>query len=264
MLSSRSYSLSIKFTTIMMSCIVVLMTTSSGQDMPMELQKAFEAHGGLDTWNAKNTLNYRIESSSGSRKNVEEYTINLKNRHERIKGSNYEMGFDGKQYWQLLKEEGIDEKNPRFFTNLQFYFFAMPFVVADPGVRYESLGIKEIGEEQYYGVKISFDPGTGEAPDDQYLLFLDKNSYQLKILLYSVTYFDKNRAERYSARYYKDWQKVDGIWVPKEVVRHDWDSENERLGEEKGIVRFPFVEFELSEPDEGIFTPPEQAKVEPK
>ncbi len=244
--------------------IVIIYSTAIAQETPDEFNKVLEAHGGLDNWQAKGSLAYHVESMSAGKKNLEEYIINLHTRHEKIVGDNYEMGFDGKEYWQWVKDEKMDEKNPRFFTNLQFYFFAMPFVLADPGVNIESLGLKEVEGKPYHGFKATFDAGVGEAPEDQYILYVERESYQLTYLLYSVTFFNKERANSYSARAYKDWHEVDGLLVPKEIIRHKWDNENDRLGEEVGIVRYPFVEFKEEIPDEGTFSPPTQAKTEPK
>ncbi len=57
-----------------------------------------------------------------------------------------------------------------------FYFFGMPFVFADPGAVHESLGRKSFQGQEYDAVRVTFQKGTGDTPDDFYLLYLDPGS----------------------------------------------------------------------------------------
>ncbi len=69
-----------------------------------------------------------------------------------------------------------------------FYFFGMPFVFADPGVKQEALGQKDFQGQKYDVIKITFAAGTGDAPDDYYIAYVDPASGQLKLSVYVVTY----------------------------------------------------------------------------
>ena len=223
------------------------------------MDHAIEAHGGIDRWRSFQQLAFTYVSESGDSRNEEQIVLNLHSRHERISGSNYEMGYDGQDYWQLLKEEGMKEKNPTFSINLQFYFFAMPFVLADEGVVEEQMGQKQLNGKTYDVAKITFESGTGVAPDDQYIVYVDPKTRQMEALLYSVTYFNKENAEKYSALHYSDWQEVQGLRVPKSMLRYRWDAEKETFGESRGSKSFPKVTFSKQAPDPDLFEKPEGA-----
>lgn len=221
--------------------------------------QAVEAHGGIATWQSYQTLEFDVISERGENKSEAHSILNLHSRHERITFSNYELGYDGQTYWQLLKEEGMKEKNPTFYINLQFYFFGMPFVLADPGTVEQNMGIKELDGKPYEVVKVGFESGTGVAPEDQYIVYLDPETKRMELLLYSVTYFNKENAEKYGALRYVEWQEVGGLQVPLLTTRHAWDAETESLGEENGTKRFENVRFSEEASDPSVFAKPEGA-----
>ena len=223
------------------------------------ITQAIEAHGGIDSWRSYRTLAFDYVSARGEQRSQESIMLDLQTRHERISGANYEMGYNGTDYWQLLGEEGMEEKNPTFFINLQFYFFAMPFVLADDGIVEESLGKKELNGKTYEVVKITFEAGTGVAPEDQYIVYLDPETKRMEALLYSVTYFNKDNAEKYSALHYTEWQEASGLVVPKVIQRYAWDADKEAFGEARGEKLFPKVAFSATAPDARIFAKPEGA-----
>ena len=61
---------------------------------------------------------------------------------------------------------------------MDFYFFGMAFVFADPGTNHESLGSVDINGEPFDAVKISFDAGTGASSDDYYIAHFDPQTHQ--------------------------------------------------------------------------------------
>lgn len=221
--------------------------------------QSVEAHGGIAVWKSYKTLAFDLNYERNGETTVENYLLNLQTRHEHITGNNYEMGYDGTDYWQLLKEEGMKEKNPTFMINLQFYFFAMPFVLADPGVIEEKMPAREIDGKAYDVVKITFESGTGVASDDQYIVYLDPETKRMEAMLYSVTYFNKENAEKYNALRYTEWQEVGELVVPKSLTRYTWDAESETFGEAAGTKTFTKVRFSKGTPDPVMFAKPEGA-----
>jgi len=65
------------------------------------------------------------------------------------------------------------------------HFFGMPFVFADPGAVHESLGRKSFQDQEHDAVRVTFQKGTGDTPDDFYLLYLDPGSGRLKLASYN-------------------------------------------------------------------------------
>ena len=88
---------------------------------PEDIQKVFDAHGGLSQWQEMNAISYDIVNADG---NNEEQYINLKNRNERINGSNFTMGYDGERFW--LEADTTYKGNPVFYKNLCFTFMLCP------------------------------------------------------------------------------------------------------------------------------------------
>lgn len=224
---------------------------------PELFTQLLEAHGGLDTWRSYRSLRFAWGDSVNPTYSV----LDLQDRHEHIVSPQYELGYDGATYWGKKSPGYEGELNPVFFINLQFYFFGMPFVLADPGTQFEPLGKIQLGEKTYDGLKVTFGEGVGVAPKDQYLLHVDPETHRLELLLYSVTYFDEARAESYNARLYEEWQEVDGLWVPRTVRSYRWNAQEGSLGEARGTTSYLNVSFSEQIPSPAEFEVPEGAEV---
>lgn len=236
-------------------------TAENAPTYPDLLQKALDAHGGLDKWRSFRQLSYDWNRPEGEADQSRSTILDLQNRREKITAAKYEMGYDGENYWHKAVEDFEGNLNPKFTINLEFYFFAMPFVLADPGVNYENIGQKEVGENTYDVLKITFNDGTGVAPKDQYLLHFNPETHRLELLLYSVTYFNTENAEKYNARKYEEWQEIDGLWIPLKVISYRWDSENNQLGDLRSGSVYSNVTFETEAPVDEIFAAPEGAEI---
>ena len=234
---------------------------STQPDMPLPLELALEAHGGLDRWQGYKALEYDLEVLQGEKSSVQHSVVDLNSRHERILYETYEMGYDGEEFWYHADTIPEEHPDPKFYINLQFYFFALPFVLSDPGIEYEDLGKRAFEEKMYDVIKVTYKDGVGQASKDQYLLYLDPETHRLHLLLYSVTYFNAENATQYNAAVYEDWQEVDGLWVPSKMTSHKWDAETEEIGEVRYIKTFRNIRFSLEAPAEQLFHKPEGAEV---
>lgn len=219
---------------------------------PFEKTLAF--HGGLDNWNSFGTLKFDRISAGG----VAEHVLDLKNRSELIKTEKSTLAFGTDGYWTdaLKPEEGEKLKGVRFQRNLWFYFFGLPFVTADPGANQELLSDGTLKGEQYNRVKITFGENVGDAPDDQYILWLNKTSGKLKMINYSVTYGrGKSASENYNAIVFTEWQEANGFTVPKKFEGYQWSADT--LGDLRYQFEFANVSFEKQRPADDIFAAPE-------
>jgi len=153
--------------------------------LPSLLTKALTAHGGLANWQTMNTLEYTLERNQ----KPEQHLIDLQTRKVLLKHEDYQLGFDGQEVWISPNKEAFGKGSPRFYHNLYFYFYAIPFVLADPGVRYEVLPQKEIQGQLYNALKISYGAGIGDAPDDYYIAHFNTDTNLMEWLLYTVTYY---------------------------------------------------------------------------
>ena len=216
--------------------------------------KTLAFHGGLDNWNSFGTLKFDRISAGG----VAAHILDLKNRNESIKSEKNTLTFGTDGYWNDgLKPEEIKElKGMRFYRNLWFYFFSLPFVTADPGANQEQLSDGILKGEKYDRVKITFGENVGDAPDDQYILWLDKDSGELKMINYSVTYNSgKADSENYNAIVFTEWQNANGFTVPRKFEGYQWNADT--LGNLRYQFEFANVSFEKERPAEDIFAAPD-------
>lgn len=228
------------------------------EEVPMDtLDRGIQAHGGLDTWWSYGTLEY--DYSKGDM--TEHHLIDLHSRKLLLTGNGYTIGFDGEEVWI---SPGMDafSSGPRFYSSLNFYFFGLPFLLADPGTIRHPLGLKSVGDETFDVVKIGYEEGVGDSPDDYYVAHFDTASGMMDLLLYTVTYRSQEPSERYNARVY-EWQHVQGMTVPAKISAYRWNGEDGTLGDHRSDGLFTNVTFSKDRPDESLFTMPEGAEIDP-
>ena len=141
---------------------------------PEALQKIFDAHGGLDQWRSFRNLTYEIPKDKYS----ELHTINLYSRKDRVDTPDYSMGFDGKDVW-LKDPENKYEGDAVFYHNLMFYFYAMPFVLADDGIVYSYTEDLQFEGKNYPGIGIGYQANIGTTPKDEYYIHYDPDTFQM-------------------------------------------------------------------------------------
>ena len=227
---------------------------SSVQDA---LDRGIAAQGGLSTWHAYHTLEY--DQVQGERRI--QHLIDLQTRKTRQTTKDYQLGFDGADVWVAPTLDAFPG-NPRFSNGLDFYFFAIPFVLADPGTNREPLGRVTVDGTEYEAVKISYDAGVGASPDDYYIVHFDPETHRLHVLLYTVTFRSQEPNENYNARVYEEWQDVGGLVLPRKVTSYRWNSEQRRLGEKRRETIYDNVKLSTEKPDPARFSPPDVAEID--
>lgn len=225
---------------------------------PSPLKPYLDAHGGIDRWRSFGTLSYEVIQGDAKEKHLFDlYSRKVLLEKEEV----YQLGFDGKDVWVSPNLAAFDRNYPpRFYHNLLFYFFSLPFVYADPGVIVKEMAPQEVGGKTYDVVKISFESGIGDAPKDEYINYFDAETYQLSYLLYTVTFFSGEKREDYNAISYDEWQEVNGLVVPKVFTFRTWDGEN--FGEERAKDTFENVQFKEGVPAPDLFSQPVNAEID--
>lgn len=216
------------------------------------LTKVFDAHGGHEQWSKMKSLSYL--------KGEESTVTNLQNRKIRLESPKQTIGFDGKDVW--IAPDTLDTSRARFYHNLYFYFYAMPFVVGDPGAYYEEVKSRELAGKTYNGIKVSYGDGIGDAPDDNYILWVDTETNKMEWLMYTVTFRTGEAADKYSLIKYADWDELNGLTLPTSLQWFKFDGET--VGEARGEATI-FENIEISEeaPKENLFAMPEGAAIAP-
>lgn len=221
------------------------------------LERGIAAHGGMDLWQSYGGLEFDIQRGAASVANV----VDLRTRRALMTSEDFEIGYDGDQVWIT---PGLDAfaGSPRFYNGLDFYFFAIPFVLADPGTRRESLGRVTVGSEEFDAVRIAYDEGVGASPGDYYVAHFDPETHLLRFLLYTVTFFSGEPNENYNVRTYDEWQEVGGLLVPLKASSWAWDGEAGDFGEKRAEATYANVVLTPAQPDAATFARPDGAEVD--
>lgn len=221
-------------------------------DFPEELRKVFDAHGGLDIWEKQRTLVFDLPKPDAR----ETHTVDLISRKDKITTTNFSIGFDGQHVW-LLDMDKSYKGDAVFYHNLMFYFYAMPFVLADDGINYGATEDLEFEGVSYPGIRISYDNGVGASSKDEYYLHYHPETFQMQWLGYTVTYRSGEVSDNVKWIRYADWMDVNGIVLPKSITWHNYEGKT--IKEEKSTVTFENVELSTQKKGATFYQKPEEA-----
>ncbi len=220
---------------------------------PETLGKVLEKHGGMDTWRKQRTMVYTLPKPNLP----EVHTIDLYTRKDRIDTDQFSMGFDGENAWLLDTEENY-KGNAGFYHNLIFYFYAMPFVLADEGIIYGETEDLVFEDKNYPGIEISYESGVGASSKDQYFIHYDPDTYEMAWLGYTVTYRSGEVSDNVKWIRYDDWTTVDGLVLPKSISWFKYEGRN--LLEPANNLPFESASLSTDAKDASFYEKPEGAE----
>ena len=149
-----------------------------------------------------------------------------------------ELRYDGRQVGLVRADTSQAWPGARFAAFTWPYFFAAPFKLADPGTQWAAPRDYPWRDGRpATGARLTFAPGTGDAPDDYYVVFPDPEA-RLDGMAYVVTFGkpDADAAElEPHAIVYHDYRDVGGVPVAHRWTFHNWSEEggldSARIGE---------------------------------
>ena len=161
----------------------------------------------------------------------------------RIEGGDHVAVFDGKTAYVT---EGNPLPRPRFQLLTWPYFAVMAYKLDDGGATLEPMDDAPLrrGEEPMRRAKLTFADGTGDSPDDWYVLYLNADD-QLVASAYIVTY-GKPTAEAEAephAIVYEELRAVEaggeatGVVLSPTWTFYNWTEAEGLVGEPIGEVR---------------------------
>jgi hypothetical protein len=226
---------------------------------------SIEAHGGLARWYGNGPLHFRYSYNrrSGEPPIDTEQTVDTwsaRARHLALPDST-EFGWTGAAAW-VRPDSAALPINARFWALTPYYFVAMPFVLADPGVNLEEAGQMEAEGQRYDLVRVTFSPGTGDAPDDYYVLLLDPATQRVGGVRYVVSYpgfFPEGGHTPERLMLYDGHQTVGGITLQEGFRSFAWTDT--RAGAPAAEGNVTDVRF-LSDAPDSLFTMPAGARVQ--
>jgi hypothetical protein len=168
--------------------------------------------------------------------------------------------FDGQTCW--VSPADSDFQRARFHVLTWPYFAAVPFKLDDPGAHVQSLDNPlAYNGKDHLGGKLTFSPGTGDAPDDWYILYVDPDNHWLRAMAYVVTYGKDADAElEPHAIVYDDYVRVSGSLVSRQWTFYHWSEQAGIHGEPIGHVSLSDIRFVT--PDDQMFIAPPGAREE--
>ena len=236
------------FTLVVLSCKQEKKKEIKVEKFPKELSKVFEKHGGIKAWKKQRILSFN--------KGEEAHTVDLHSRKTVITSPTYSLGFDGENIW--VSDTTLYKKDPKFYYNLYFYFYAMPFVLADDGIVYSEAKEIEFEGKKYPGIKISYKANVGTSPDDNYYLYYNPDTYKMEWLRYSVTYFSKKPSNKTNLIKYGGWVNANGFLLPKSLTWFQQDEEGNPTEAARKPVEFTLPLVSQGELDDSFFKKPKE------
>ncbi len=155
--------------------------------------QSINAHGGLTNWFDKSALSFRFDylpmNGKTPRKTIQQIDL-WSNRavHQDTKDNNDRFGFDGKKTWIKRNDTSKFDFDVKFWALTPYYFVGQPFIFDGKGVNLKKIEDQTLFSEPYDAVKITYDAGTGDAPDDYYINYYEKETHLLKAIKYIVSY----------------------------------------------------------------------------
>ncbi len=167
--------------------------------------------------------------------------------------------YNGEKVFLCPKE--ANDKGARFDMFTWTYFLGMPYKFNDPGTKWELGNNRSLDGVDHQTAKLTFEPGTGDAPDDWYVIYTDSKDNSLKAAAYIVSFGsdgDTAKAEADPhAIHYKDFVMVDGIPFATKWDFYGW-TEEKGMTDKLGEATISDITFLEEEGD--IFETPENAK----
>ena len=224
------------------------------------------AHGGLEHWQSYGTMEYELLNVPlGTKAPLNDsHLVDLGGRRHLISSSTYIVGFDGWEGWVTPDVEALGMP-PRFYALGNFYLIGQPFVWTDAGSITEDLGERKFKGMTYNVVRISYSPGTGDTPDDDYIAYFDPDTGQLRLTHFRVTHpailgdLPIKQAPR-KALVFEQWQQSGGLLVPQKITFYDWVDGD--LSGNGSTFEVRNVHFNQSRPDDSHFARPSDAVVD--
>lgn len=189
---------------------------------------SMEAHGGLDTWYKNGPLgmrfNYQPLDGKTPRDSYEVVdTWNNRVVHTSIEDPESKFGFTGEETWLKAKDSTTFNYDVKFWALTPLYLMGHPFVEDGQGVNLELLPETTYKGKKNKLVKVTYEPGTGDAPDDYYILHFDAETNLLTATRYIVSYPAYFKDGGHNPEKFMEVGElvdVDGVLLPTELKTH--------------------------------------------
>jgi len=125
------------------------------------------------------------------------------------------------------------------------YFFMLPYKMSEQGTKWNKRDALTINDKNYSSAQLTFESGTGDAPDDWYIMHPDPETDLVAYAGYIVTGGSRTVEEaeaRAHAIAYHDYIVTDGVPLSQRWSFHKY-KKDESVGDEIGNAKLKNVLF---------------------
>ncbi len=165
---------------------------------------------------------------------------------------------------RLIFDEGKVFHNPemeragsaRFAAYTWSYFFMFPYKLSDPGTQWSAMEPLMLNKKSYDYQMLTFDAGTGDAPDDWYKMYSDSENNLIEVAAYIVTAggtVEEAEVDPHAIKY-ESYSVISGVPISTAWTFWAWREEG-GLTEQLGDANISNIEF--IKPSAELFAPGE-------
>ncbi|WP_159039919.1 DUF6503 family protein [Christiangramia fulva] len=187
--------------------------------------------------------------------------ISMTTNSEKVRVANANgatLVYDGKKLY--LSPASANGKNARFDIFTWQYFFSLPFKLTDPGTIWEEKSARKLNGNTYQTARLTFMPGTGDSPEDWYLIYKDPDTNRLKAAAYIVTFNSEPEEAEKNPHIivYSDYVMVEEVAFASNWKFYKWSEEN-GIGQQLGEAEISDIHF--IEKEKGLFKKPTDSRI---
>lgn len=234
--------------------LLLLVASAPAFAAPEVVQEMIAAHGGMDAWAAAPTVSFTDSWTSPRQEGARTMSVTVEQGARRAYADLGEghMSWDGGKAWSTNWEG----PPPRFVALLNYYFLNLPWLTMDPGVH---LAVEEgtrklpFDDTEYVPVRMTFDSGVGDTPDDWYLLYIHPETHRLHGCDYIVTYSsllpEGVEHTPVHALAFEEFAEVSGLVVPTAFTIYEGDDVYAKCAITDWSFSRPFDATRMTMPD---------------
>ncbi len=202
---------------------------AQGADSAEIVGKMIDAHGGMAAWTAAPTVAFTEEFRQGEATSGFPGRVVVEQGRRRARldyGGAMQAYWDGEKAWSV---NWMVPMPPRFLALLNYYFVNLPWLTQDDGVNLGEPATATLWDDptEYITVRMTFDAGVGDTPDDYYVLYIHPETHQLRANEYIVTYRgilpEGVTATDPHILVYDEYTEVGGLVVPAHYTIYEAD-----------------------------------------
>ena len=228
--------------------------SSTPSDVPRIVLDMIEAHGGMVQWRSAETVSFETEfAAPGGLPTRSRIMVDQRTRRAYIDfpGTEISLAWDGRKAWGVNWDSPMP---PRFMARMDYYFANLPWLTMDPGVRLDPKGTGQLAADstEYAIVMMTFEPGTGDGPDDYYRLYIDPATKRLRGFAYRGMVPPGMRSAPEHVVTYDSLTTVEGLVVPAAYTIHENDAVYATCSIRNWTFGAPFDEARMTMPDSAV------------